>query len=207
MKSLKFRTGAEPPKPGAPPRLNRRVWFSAFAFTFAALSTLPFLRAAESTLGTEYQIKAGYLFNFAKYIEWPATSLPAADSPLVIGVMDGAEALSHIQQQLQGKTVNHRPLQVKSVATASASNGCHILFVSRSAGKTASEVRDAVGSAAVLIVGETDQFAERGGMIGFVREEGAFRLNLNLDAATQAGLKVSARLSTVARVVKTKREN
>ena len=206
MKPPKLKNEAAPPEPGAFLRLSRHDWLSAFVFAAAALLALSFLRAAESPVAREYQIKAGYLFNFAKYVEWPATSMPAADSPLVIGVMDGSEALPDIQRQLQGKTVNDRPLQVKSVATASASAGCHILFVCRSAGKTPAEVREAVGAAAILIVGETDQFAERGGMIGFVREEGSFRLNLNLEAATQAGLKVSARLSTVAKVVKGKPE-
>jgi len=190
------------------PRFQRRAWLAALSAVLALLWASWSLRAAESSsLALEYKVKAGYLFNFAKFVEWPTAALPETNSPIVVGVMDGAEALLAIQQQLQGKTVNHRPLQVKTIAADGPITACHILFVSRSAGQAAAEVRQALGQAATLLVGETEQFAERGGIIGFVREEESFRIHLNLEAATRAGLKVSARLSSIAKLVKTKRDN
>ena len=201
MYSLNLRT------PWPRPRLRCPAFLAALASTLALLWAPSFLNAAEASVLLEYKVKAGYLFNFAKFVEWPEATLPGTRSPIVIGVMDGAEALPVLQQQLQGKSVNEHPLQVKVVANAVSAVGCHILFVSRSAGQSVAEVRRAVGTNAVLLVGETDQFAERGGAIGFVREQESFRVHLNLVAATQAGLKVSARLSSVAKLVRTKPED
>jgi hypothetical protein len=193
------------PRPGPPP-LRRRAWLAALGGVLALLGTPCPLSAAESALALEYKVKAGFLFNFARYVEWPAAALPETNSPIVIGVIDGADALPVIQKQLEGKAVNNRPLQVKAIAAAGPGTGCHILFVSRSAGQSASDVRQALGQSTILLVGETEQFAERGGIIGFVREEESFRIHLNLEAAAQARLKVSARISSIAKLVKTKRD-
>jgi hypothetical protein len=91
---------------------------------------------------------------------------------------------------------------VKSVRTNPAEKDFQILFVTRAAAKSPQDLRLSLAGTAVLLVGETDQFAERGGMVGFVREQEAIHLTLNLERTTAAGLKVSARLSSVARLVK-----
>lgn len=203
MNSLNLKTPWPQPRL---PHLRRRAWFAALCSALVLLWEPRSLSAAESSLALEYKVKAGYLFNFARYVEWPAAALPETNSPIVIGVMDGKEVLPVIQQQLQGKTVNNRPLQVKAIAASGSATNCHILFVPRFAGQSAAEVRQALGQTATLLVGETEQFAERGGIIGFVREEESFRIHLNLEAAAQARLKVSARLSNIAMLVKTKRD-
>lgn len=168
-----------------------------------AVLVVPPLPAAPDSVALEYKVKAGYLFNFAKFIEWPSTSLPAPDSPFVIGVLDGAEAVQVWQPLFAGKSVNGHPVQVRSVHLGALGPDVHILFVTRGASRTPEEIRAALGDANTLLVGESDQFAERGGMVGFVREDDVIRLTLNLERATRAGLKVSAKLSSVAKVVKT----
>lgn len=162
-------------------------------------------RAADSAAALEYKVKGGYLFNFARYIEWPTASLPAPDSPFIIGVLDGGEALPVVKALLEGKKVDSHPVEVKAVTADQIGQDIHILLVTRDAGKTPEEIRAALGNAATLLVGETEQFAERGGTVGFTREEESIRLSLNLERATEAGLKVSSKLSSVARQVKTKK--
>ena len=169
-----------------------------------AAALAPAARASDAT-ALEYKVKAGYLFNFAKFVEWPAAAFPAAQSPFVIGVLDDGEAAPVIQSLLQGKLIEGRPVKVVAVNAGRIGPGCHILLVTRAAGKTAEEVRDALGATATLVVGETEHFAERGGAIGFTVEEESIRLSLNLERAAEAGLKVSAKLASVARVVKPKR--
>jgi hypothetical protein len=159
---------------------------------------------AEPAQALEYKVKAGYLFNFAKFVEWPSAALPAPDSPFVIGVLDGDEALPVLRSVLEGKQVNGHPLKVKAVSADNEGKDVHIFFVTRAAGKSPQDLRKALGAAPTLLVGETAQFAEGGGMVGFVYQEESIRLALNLEQTTQAGLKVSARLSNVAKVVKTK---
>jgi YfiR/HmsC-like len=153
----------------------------------------------------EYKIKAGYLFNFAKFIEWPSTALPASDSPFIIGVLDSGEAFPVLQPLLEGKKVDGHPIQLRAASIERISQGIHILLVTRTSGHLPEGIRASLGKAPTLVVGETDQFAERGGMVGFVREDDVIRLNLNLERAAAAGLKVSAKLSTVAKVVKTQK--
>ena len=169
----------------------------------------PNLRAAAAEPGTEleYKVKAGYLFNFARFITWPAKAFASTNSPFVIGVLDAGEASPVLRSLLDGKKVNGRPVEVRSVFAEAIGTNLHLLLITRAAGRTPDELRKFTGSAPILMVGETDQFAERGGMIGFVREDEAIRFTLNLERATEAGLKVSAKLSTVGKVVKTKRTN
>lgn len=166
--------------------------------TFAALCTAS---AADTGSALEYKVKAGYLFNFGKFIEWPEDSFADADSPFVIAVMDNGEAAPIMEQVLRGKKINGHPVEVRRVVAGEVPKGAHILLVTRAAGRTPEEVRAALGDAPTLLVGETDHFAERGGAIGFVREDESVRLTLCLIHATQNGLKVSARLSSVARSV------
>jgi YfiR/HmsC-like len=188
--------------------LRRRDWLGVVArcVVLGLLLAPDGARAADSATALEYKVKSGYLLNFARYIEWPAACLPAPDSPFVIGVLDGGEALPVVKTLLEGKKVDSHPVQVKAVTADQIGKDIHILLVTRAAGKSPEEIRAALGDAATLLVGETEQFAERGGTVGFTREEESIRLSLNLERATEAGLKVSAKLASVAKQVKTKKK-
>lgn len=159
------------------------------------------LSADETPAQLEYKVKAGYLFNFAKFIQWPDGALATSETPFVIGVLDDADVALVIRTVLDSKNVDRHPVQVRNVTTDEAAKACHLLFVPRAAGKTPEEVCRSLGSAPVLLVGETERFAERGGLLGFVREDERIRFQLHLDRATAAGFKVSSKLSNVARLV------
>jgi len=160
--------------------------------------------AGEPAKLNEYQVKGAYLFNFAKYVEWPTNALLADNSPIIIGVIDGNAAAPVIKQVVANKLVNEHPLVVKVMATPDPMERCHILFVSRAAKISPAEVRAMLGTAATLVVGETESFAEEGGMVGFVLEGDTLRVNLNLETLACTDLKVSAKLASVARIVKTR---
>ena len=176
------------------------------AFVLAWVTLLPLVSgAAGDTPALEYKIKAGYLFNFAKFIEWPTTAFAASDSPFIIGVLDSGEALPVLKPLLEGKKIEGHPIQLKAASVEQLGKGIHILLVTRTAGYLPEALQTTLSQATTLVVGETEQFAERGGMIGFIREDDVIRLTLNLERAAAVGLKVSAKLSTVAKVVKTHR--
>jgi hypothetical protein len=162
--------------------------------------------AAESTTQLEYKVKAGYLFNFARFITWPTSAFPFTNSPFIIGVLDGGEASPIIRGLMEGKQIDGRPVEVRSVLAETISQDIHVLLVTRAADKSPEELRKLSKSAPLLMVGETDEFAERGGTIGFVRENESVRLTLCLERATESGLKVSSKLASVARLVKPKHE-
>jgi hypothetical protein len=162
-------------------------------------------RADETEPTLEYRTKAAYLVNFLKFVEWPTNAVPSDSTPLIVGVMDRGEAFPIIQKELEGKSAGNHPVSVRSLRTLHGSiTNCHLLFVTRAAGKTAEILQTELGQHPTLLVGETENFAEHGGAIGFVVEADNIRLTLNLEAATAAGLKVNSKLASVARLVKSK---
>ena len=170
-------------------------------------SFLMCLRAAggaDPLITLEYRVKGGYLYNFARFVEWPPGSLPLPDSPFIIGVLDGGDITPILRSLLDGKQVDAHPVQVKQVTLARAEKGLQMLFVTRAAGSSPKEVQALVGPTGTLVVGETEHFAEEGGMVGFTREEDRIRVCLNLERASAAGLKVSSKLASVARLVRTR---
>jgi len=161
------------------------------------------LRAASAATEAEYKVKGGYLSNFGNFVDWPASAFSSRSSPFIIAVMDGNDAPAVLEQVFAGKSIAGHPVQVRTVS--STPRDAHILLVTRTAGRSPEDVRGGLGGAPTLLVGETEQFAERGGIIGFVRDGENIRITLCLEHAAAAGLKVSARLATVAKAVKSKR--
>ncbi|HRE84224.1 MAG TPA: YfiR family protein [Opitutaceae bacterium] len=150
----------------------------------------------------EYKVKAGYLFNFAKFVEWPAGAFPTPSSPFVIGVVDRGELLKYWKPLLEGKVVNGHPVTLREIGRGEKKPRVHLLFVSKTAPVSPAEIREYLGNGHTLLVGESIQFAERFGSVGFIEERGAIRFALNLERTAQAGLKVSSKLSSVACLVK-----
>ncbi len=159
---------------------------------------------AQDTGALEYKVKAGYVFNFAKFIEWPEASFATPQAPMIVAVLDDNSVVPTFQQVLQGKAVNGRPIEVKTVASVGAAAGAHVLVVPRSFKLEAPAIRQQLGRSATLIVGEVENFAESGGTIGFVKDGENLRFHLNLEVADAVGLKVSSKLSSVARIVHTR---
>jgi hypothetical protein len=158
-------------------------------------------RADAPAHSLEYKVKAGYLFNFAKFIDWPDGPGPDGTGPIRIGLLDRGEAIGLVQPLLEGKQIHGRPVQVRPVDGGVPGRGLHILLVTRAANVDPETLAARLRGSPTLLVGETEDFARRGGMIGFVREQEAIRFTLNLQRATEAGLQVSAKLASVAQVV------
>jgi len=137
------------------------AWFAV------ALSAILAAEAADP--GFEYKVKAGFLFNFLKFGEWPPKTFPSADAPFLVGVLDNDPAVPALRQALAGKTVNDRKIEVRSFQDPAGARVCHLLFLSRAQQSSVEEIRKQLKEAPVLPVGETDRFCQRGGMVNFVR--------------------------------------
>jgi len=153
--------------------------------------------AAETSL-SEYQVKALFLVNFAKYVEWPATVFPGTNTPLIIGVTGENNFGSHLEKTIEGKTASGHPIHIIAVEKDEDFARCHILFVSASEKKHLGEILGKVKLLPVLTVGETDQFIAQGGVINFTKKEGKVRLQVDLEAARKAKLQLSSKLLSVA---------
>lgn len=159
------------------------------------------LPAQTAPAPTEYHVKAAFLYNFAKYIEWPATAFAGNPDRLLICVL-GEDPFGNVLDELVGgRTVLGRRTVVRRFTHAEDAQGCHILFVSSSEENRIDPILRIVGKWHILTVGETDQFALRGGVIRFVTESNRARLEINMKAAEQAQLTVSAQLLKLAQIV------
>ena len=157
-------------------------------------------RAQTSTAG-EYQVKAAFLYNFAKFIEWPPSSFSDASAPLRICILGRDPFGMELHDIANEKTVNGRKLQVTQLADLRTARTCHILFIASSEKTELKQTLESLQGADVLTVGDTKGFVEKGGMINFVLENDRVRFEVNHRAAEQAGLKVSAKLLNIAKSV------
>ncbi len=156
---------------------------------------------AESQTLSESQIKAAFLFNFTKFVEWPPEAFATPDSPIILGVIGENSVTGLLTQTAAGKTVNGRTVVVRAVSGSQEYRACHVLFVSASEQKHMAHILEEIKETPVLVVGEMTGFAEAGGGINFVVEGNKVRLEINLDAAARAHLKISAKVIAVARLV------
>ena len=155
---------------------------------------------------TEVQVKAAYVYNFVKYVEWPAGAFATAQSPVVLCVAAG-DGLRGALAAIDGKQAQGRALQLRRAVRPDEFRSCHILFVPESEERVAGELLRKAGSLPVLTVGEHDGFAAAGGVIGFVVRDDRVQFEINPDAAARADLKVSSRLLQLATIVRDARRS
>jgi len=152
-------------------------------------------RAADPPL--EYQVKAAFLLNFAKFVEWPANAFAAPDAPISICILGDDPFGGVLDQIVEGESIDGRKIAVRRMKRPSASPACQIMFVSKSEKAfSASEL-----GPGVLTVGEGEGFLAHGGVIAFVIEDRRVRFDVGKSAAEKAGLKLSSKLLRVARAV------
>jgi len=161
---------------------------------------LPWACCGTARAESEATVKAAYLLNFAKLVEWPASAF-SAGQPLVIGVVGRDALVEELSRVFAGASANGHKIEVRRVAASDAGAllGCHLVFVQEA--ERGESVIGAVQGRPVLVVGEAENFARRGGALGFVKEAGTLKFEANPKAATRNGLIVSAKLLRVARSV------
>ena len=193
----------------APHRGHHRISRVGIAVLALLSAGMP-VRGFAAANAIEYQVKAGFLFNFAKFVEWPAAS-QSAHSDLRLGIIAPDEIYELMGQALDGKMVGERPIRVERITAADVEKGAalpQIIFIHQDIqrlhqdlGFNPSQLFALAEKQSVLIVGESAGFATSGGIIGFVQRGENLRFQVNLAKAQRAGLKLSARLSGLAEIV------
>ena len=176
--------------------------------TFLPILVLPLLFTpsasprGDAPAALEYEVKAAFLYHFAQFTDWPEAAFGETASTLVIGVLGDDPFGEALDLAVRGKTVQGRVLAIQRFAEAEDVGPCQILFVSSPGTRHLRPVLDALRGRQVLTVGETEHFLSDGGMVRFFEEDQRVRFEVNLDAAERSGLKISAKLLKVARVVR-----
>ena len=165
------------------------------------ITTCASFRSAQAQTINEYEAKAAFLFNFVKFVEWPAQAFTDDSSPLIIGVVGDDKSSIVIEQIISGKIANGRRVIVKRFSNFRALTHCHMVFVRSSERDRIRQTIAAAGPGA-LTVGEIESFAQWGGVINFTIADGKLRLEINQTSAERAGLKISAKLLSLARVIR-----
>ncbi len=149
----------------------------------------------------EYKMKAAFIYNFTKFVEWPPQAFRAPADPVVICILGENPFGDGLGRLVGDKSLEGRSFAVRQISKEPQAAGCHILFICSSERKRIPSIMTAVGGRATLTIGETEGFALQGGVINFKIEEGRVRLQVNIRAAEKAGLHISSKLLTLAQIV------
>jgi hypothetical protein len=183
---------------GIGPPMGRRLAHASafFAVTIAAASNL----SAQASKTTEYQVKAAYLANFSKFVEWPARAAKSESFNIcVLGQDPFGKALD---SAVAGETINSSPLAAKRISRPQDALDCRVLFISSSEDSHWKEILASLKPLGVLTVSDMREFARRGGIVQFVLDGNRVRFEVNLTATGPAGLTLSSELLKLAVAVR-----
>jgi hypothetical protein len=165
-------------------------------------NTYPAPEAEKPRISSEEQIKAAFIFNLMKFVDWPSSVFADKNSPMLIGIIGDNPLGGELESSLIGKNINGRKLLLRRIAWPGDLRGIHIILVSASEARAAQEILASVKGNPVLTIGEMDRFGRQGGIINFFLEEKKVRFEINIDAADKARLKISSQLLTLSRIIR-----
>jgi len=170
------------------------------------LGVLLLLVAGFTGIGTDQSIpaekarvKVTFLYHFAQFSSWPEEVLGDAATPIRLCIL-GKDPFGSALEQLQGKTVHNRPLEIRHLPVGASARGCHLVFMGPMPKQVLQTSLKQLQNQPVLTVGEGEDFLKQGGMVRLVEEKNRIQFEINITAARRAGLQLSARLLRLARI-------
>jgi hypothetical protein len=174
----------------------------AYRYRFLlAVLLLQLAVGAHAQISRGDQIKAAFVYNFTKFIEWPSTSFTDVNAAFVIGVLGDSRMAAVLDEVVRNRKINGRPIIVRTVESAADAASTNVLFVSATESSRWTQVQAAIETRPVVTVGESPEFARGGGTINFLVEDDKLRFIINMTAAERSGVKISAQLQKLAAAV------
>ncbi len=164
------------------------------AWSLIGVSSLP----AQQPKATAYEVKAVYLYNFGKFVEWPAKFTAGNNEPFTICVLGKDPFGASLDSTIAGEAIDGRSMLAKRISKPQEALNCRVLFISSSEEAQLKEILATLETTSVLTVSDMSQFTRRGGMIQFVDDANRVRFEVNLTVAERAGLTLSSQLLKVA---------
>ena len=187
-------------------RRNRGRCICAFAIYIIGYIAIFFAGAGGSegqspTPLSEYQVKAAFLFHFAQMVEWPADTLGPDTRPMIFCTTGEDGIAAALEAIVPGKQIATHPIELRRVNSKADFQDCHLVFIGGRDSRRALSIVNRLQDSSVLLVGESEGFAQQGGAIEFLLQNNKVRFDINVSAAQRARLKISSRLLLLARTV------
>ena len=188
--------------------MTRNVIWSRLAgavvlYLLAAAGILVCLNGLAADAPTEVQVQAVFLYNFSRFVEWPAQTFSAPGDPFVIGILGSDPFGARLDEAVRNEQINGHPLTVRRFRNVGEVDNCQILFVDRSEVARLGQILAALDHRSTLTVSQADGTAQRGVMIQFATENNRIRLRINVASARASGLTISSKLLRPAEIVGT----
>jgi hypothetical protein len=177
------------------------VWLTAMAIRLVLAGPLS-AQGQQHSKPTDYEVKAAYLYNFSRFVEWPANAKQAQDSSFNICVLGQDPFGPALNATLADESIAGKSVVAKQIPTPQDAVNCRVLFISSSEDSRLKQILTTVSDTSVLTVSDLPQFTRRGGMIQFIVEGSRVRFEVNLATAERAGLTLSSELLKVATAVR-----
>jgi hypothetical protein len=178
---------------------NLQVNASCIAIIISLL-ICPSLPNAQESI--EHKVKAAFIHKFIMFTTWPSSAFDSSNSPVVIGVLGESPIWSGLKD-LEAKPVMGRSLKIVKVNEPKHEQKCHIIFFSKEKINEAKSFLQKMDRSAILTIGESDGFAEIGGMINFIIVRGKLRFEINVAEVNRSGIKLSSKLLRLGKIVET----
>ena len=176
------------------------IWF----FVVSLSNSTIIAGGAKDSASLEYQIKAGFICKFVKFITWPPEMFPEPQTPIRIGILGQDPFGAIIDKTIKGLKVKKRKFVIERCNNISEMGYYHILFICRSEENRLSEIFSQIGRLPTLTISEMDRFCERGGIINFTISGTKVRFEANVQASKAIDLEISTRLLGIAKIVPSK---
>lgn len=161
------------------------------------------IQALQAPQYTEYEVKAAYIFNFTKFINWPKTTFSLSNPPFVVGIYGDDPFGLILVKFFEGRTIKGRKLIIEHYYKPEDINNCNVLFISKINKLELTDVINVVQEKSILTIGDNIQeFCESGGMINFTKQYSKHRFEINNNAANKADLTISSKLLSLAKIIK-----
>ncbi len=151
---------------------------------------------------TEYQVKAAFLYNLAKFVQWPESLFHTPASPITICVLGRDPFGTALTDTVGGKLLGRRAIAVESINDTQKARHCHIIFVSSSERNRFPAILHDLKTNSALVVGDTEGFAAQGGVVNLKVEADMVRMEINLDAVREKNLQISSKVLSLAQIVR-----
>jgi hypothetical protein len=187
------------------PLVKPRRFCTPSAFLLAVLLSFvsvdiaaPYSAVADRAV-SEYEVKAAYVYNFAKFVEWPQIAFPSKNSPITIGVVGDDEFGALLEKTVKDKLVQEHTIQVRLLKWPADLRTCSIVYISSSEQKRFHQIAESLLENPVLTITETDEGSQVKGIMNLFIEGGKVQFEVNITAAEKVKLRISSKLLRLAR--------